>query len=584
MQPSGLQALDQFQRRCRDNHHRGLVVVSGSLEWTTTTANTILKSLPHLTFKTIEDGVSATKLLGDETAGILFNAFYGLNLNALAISAGTIKGGGLLILLCPALEKWSGFNDPEYQRLLAHPYTAADVDGRFLQRFQQQLKDDTNTIIVTEGRPERTFEIPKKINTSHAVAIEPYANLQQAESVEAILSIINQEQHAVIITADRGRGKSTALGFAAAKLLQQDNIQIVLTAPSPNATKAVFKHAINDDIQASKNRLKTKTSQLRFISPDELILKLPSAQILFIDEAAAIPIPLLIEILAHYPRVVLTTTVHGYEGTGRAFSERFGKLLDEQKLTWSKHELQMPIRFATQDPLEDFIHNSLILNSSLETRYSATNTHCALLDRDQLVTDEDQLRELFGLLMLAHYKTRPDDLRHLLDAPNLDVFVIKSQEQILGTAMVAREGQLDENLILSIMAGKRRPKGHLLPQTLAFYCHLPEAAKLSSARVIRIAIHPGLQRRGLGNQLLTHIEKHYQDSNTDIIGSSFGLEPGIQSFWQQAGYDCVRVGQKRNAASGYLSGLLIKGLCAAGEKICLQAKNQHQQENELSND
>lgn len=578
-----MQTIEQLQQRCEQNRHRCLVVVSGSQDWTEQTTVSIQTALPQHNFQTIDEPISATALLGDETDAIIFNSFNGLNLNSLAICAGTVKAGGLLVLLCPELEKWAEYEDPEYQRLLAHPFTAADVAGRFLQRFQQQLQDDTEVLIIEEKQPSHTYDLPKPHDQQHPVYVEPFANQQQMDIVEHIISGIDQERQITLITADRGRGKSAALGLASAELLQQYEQHILITAPSPKATKSVFKHAYHAGVETSKNKLSTTSSSLHFLSPDDLLLNTPAARLVLIDEAAAIPIPVLLEILAHYPRVVMTTTVHGYEGTGRAFAKRFGKLLDQQGLAYTKHELEQPIRYASNDPLEAFIHNSLLLDSAQHSEKILENVssdfECSLVNRDQLISDEPFLREIFGLLMLAHYKTRPDDLRHLLDAPNLDLFVIKSKQNTVGTAMVAREGQLDDALIEAIMDGKRRPKGHLLPQTLAFYCQLPQAATLSSARVIRIAIQPDLQRNSLGKQLLRFIENYYQDNQTDLIGSSFGLDPGVLSFWQTAGYECVRVGHKRHAASGYHSGLLLKSLSARGETIYQQAVKHHQHEN-----
>jgi len=586
MKPDGLKIIEQLQQRCEHNRHRGLVVVSGSQAHADKIVQDIQTALPQLDFQSINDLVMATAILGDETDSIIFNAYYGLNLNALAICAGTIKAGGLLVLLCPALDSWADFNDPEYQRLLAHPFTATDVEGRFLQYFQQQLQNDARVLTIHEKLHNRAFSLPDQIDQQQTESPAPFANQQQTDLVKHIVSGIDKEHDITVVTADRGRGKSAALGLAAAKLLQQSSRQILLTAPSPKATQSVFKHASGADIENSKNRLSLAKSHLQFLSPDDLVLNKPSAHMVFIDEAAALPVPLLMEILTHYPRVVLTTTVHGYEGTGRAFAQRFGKLLDQQGLTYARLELEQPIRYAANDPLEDFIHRSLLLDSSLEAEAISDPTRykleCSVVNRDTLIKDENALREIFGLLMLAHYKTRPDDLRHILDAPNLELFVMKSDQAIIGTAMVALEGKLDNALIEAIMAGKRRPKGHLLPQTLAFYCQLPEAALLSSARIIRIAIQPNLQRQGLGKQLLDYIENHYQSRETDLIGSSFGLEPGVLSFWQQAGYECVRVGHKRHAASGYHSGLLLKSLSITGATIRAQAMNHFQQENELS--
>jgi len=148
----------------------------------------------------------------------------------------------------------------------------------------------------------------------------------------------------------------------------------------------------------------------------------------------------------------------------------------------------------------------------------------------------------------------------LLDAPNIDVFTLNVDDDVVATAMVATEGSLDEALIEKIYNGERRPKGHLLPQTLIFQCNLPEAGVLQAARVIRIAVLPKFARRGFGSELLAGIEKHYRDLNFDLIGTSFGLERGLLKFWQAQNYHCVRVGSRRNAASTYHSGLLIKPL------------------------
>ena len=72
------------------------------------------------------------------------------------------------------------------------------------------------------------------------------------------------------------------------------------------------------------NVFKTHRQTIQYIAPSEAG-KLSQAELLFIDEAAAIPLPLTQALLGPYI-VVLSSTVTGYEGTGRSLSL---KLLNE---------------------------------------------------------------------------------------------------------------------------------------------------------------------------------------------------------------------------------------------------------------
>lgn len=69
---------------------------------------------------------------------------------------------------------------------------------------------------------------------------------------------------------------------------------------------------------------------------------------LLIDEAAAIPTPLLQRLIAAFPHVLMTTTVQGYEGTGRGFLLKFCTALPDCRI----HRLDRPLRWASGDPLE----------------------------------------------------------------------------------------------------------------------------------------------------------------------------------------------------------------------------------------
>ena len=57
---------------------------------------------------------------------------------------------------------------------------------------------------------------------------------------------------------------------------------------------------------------------IQYIRPQDHV-KLSQAELLVVDEAAAIPITLVKKLLGPY-MVILSSTIHGYEGTGRSLS------------------------------------------------------------------------------------------------------------------------------------------------------------------------------------------------------------------------------------------------------------------------
>ena len=87
-----------------------------------------------------------------------------------------------------------------------------------------------------------------------------------------------------------------------------------------------------------------------------------------IDEAAAIPISILRPMIFECScPVFISSTVHGYEGTGRSLSL---KLIDQirknsQQNTGKKYlretDMNIPIRYNLNDPIENWLNNLLCL-------------------------------------------------------------------------------------------------------------------------------------------------------------------------------------------------------------------------------
>ena len=126
------------------------------------------------------------------------------------------------------------------------------------------------------------------------------------------------------------------------------NKKILLTAPKLANVETAFHHAqlsLPESLKANAS-LTLGQSSLRFIAVDELIKGDYKADLLMVDEAAAIPTAMLTQLLKRYSRIIFSTTVHGYEGTGRGFHLRFKQVLDALTPQWKEVELTEPIRWA----------------------------------------------------------------------------------------------------------------------------------------------------------------------------------------------------------------------------------------------
>ncbi|WP_127478602.1 tRNA(Met) cytidine acetyltransferase TmcA [Sulfurivermis fontis] len=501
----------------------------------------------------------AHKWLGRELDLLVIDAWTGFDVEAFGAASGALRGGGLLLLLTPPLAGWPHYADPEYARIAVHPFKPEQVSGRFLARFVHLLQSH-DIRVVTEADALPAWQ---------ATPGNHPANWHTADQQAALAAIMAMAQAAapipLVLTSDRGRGKSAVLGMAAAQLLRQGTHRIVVTAPRLAAVATLFEHAAlrsAPDVSAG----------IRFVAPDELLHTLLGADLLLVDEAAAIPAPLLERLLAHYPRSVFATTLHGYEGTGRGFAVRFQRVLNERAPGWRSVHLMEPIRWPEHDPLERFVFDALLLDAQAADDAQLCGVvvdACSIerVERDVLLADDALLRQLFGLLVSAHYRTSPLDLRHLLDGPNVSVWLMRWQGQVAATALTVREGGFDEALAEQIYQGKRRPRGHLIPQSLALHSGFVAAPRLSGERIMRIAVHPAAQRRGLGTRLVQAIVKQAQDDGLDFVGSSFGASAELLAFWQRAAFVPVRLGLTREASSGAHSVIVLRPLSVAGEQL-----------------
>ncbi len=564
--------------------HRALVVLAGPRDWGRTCAEAATSALRGEPVLWLSDaapdgawsmtGPEARQLLGRETAHVVFDAHAGFNPDAFGAVAGTIRAGGLLILAAPALADWPAYPDPEYARVTVPPFGVDALAGRFLARLVGRIRASPLADCIEAGQP--LPELPATAGPGPPSGTEMRDSAcrtsDQAHAVAAIERVAEgRARRPVALTADRGRGKSAALGLAAARLLDKGFERIWVTAPTRAAVAPLFAHAAEQlpSAQARGDRVTLGDASITFVPADELARQRWHADLVLVDEAAALPGPLLEALLRAHTRIAFATTLHGYEGSGRGFAVRFERVLDTVTPHWRRLTLETPIRWAPGDPVEGFVFDALLLDAEAAADAdvagtNASDTSIAATDRDTLAADEATLRQVFGLLVLAHYRTTPGDLRNLLDGPNCRVWLAHSDGAVVGACLTADEGALDQGLAEAVARGERRSHGHLLPQTLTFHGFDATAASASGRRVVRIAVHPACQGRGLGSALVEHVRAASERAGFAYWGAAFGATPELVRFWAHAGLRPVRVGVTREASSGHHAAVMIGGLNGPG--------------------
>ncbi|GHA45878.1 GNAT family N-acetyltransferase [Photobacterium aphoticum] len=553
--------LGALSQTAKQAHCRFLVVVRGSETWAKTVNEALIPHYvsplycgPSLAWGTDAQWVPfklAKKWLGRESDLLMMNGYDGVDAEAVGALSGTVVGGGLMVLMVSS--DFGGMTDSRFHQRLARHFSALGV----------VVLNEDQALPLLPGVPA-DVSVEEEVEAQPQVSAPlPFGALTpcQADAIMAIRRVVTgHRKRPVVLTADRGRGKSSALGLAAASLLAERGGHIAITAPSYAAAETVFRHvALQAGVTFTQQRaLEWGEGRMTFVAPDALLVESNEYDSVFVDEAAAIPAPLLAGLLARFSRLVFASTVHGYEGTGRGFAVKFRQMLDAAMPQWRSVTLSTPIRWAMDDPLELWVFEALLLNAELPVSVYSASAHVThqRISSQHLLDNEVLLAGVFGLLVNAHYQTSPADLVNLLDDPALQLFVSTVNEQVIACALVMEEGGFSDELIGAIQRGERRPKGHLLAQSLAAHVGIGEAAAQRAGRVLRIAVHPDWQQQGMGSALLTVIQQ-WATTRWDYLGTSFGYLPELFGFWLRNGYHPVRLGFTRDATSGYPSLLCV---------------------------
>jgi len=527
--------------------------------------------------------------LGSESDMIIFADSH-FTVDAFAALSGTLKAGGIFFLIVPEIN-------------------AKQHASFFLNRFYSLLKAMPSHAFISQKDnvlPQLSPEIdkPKKIGKQ----LYPFGcrTAEQHSAVKAIDKVVTgHRKRPLVLTADRGRGKSSALAIACAQLMQlneSNEFNCIITAPNLQAL-TVFYQQLKISLPKADLRgcnLTLGKAKLSFMAVDQLIKQPQKINLLIVDEAAAIPVYLLEQLLSCYHRMVFSSTVHGYEGAGRGFTLKFQQTLSKVCPQWQSVHIKQPIRWRVNDPLEQLVFDTCLLNAELPdlaatiqtalpsdladnvsgTVYDFNATVFKVLSSKELLEDEVLLRQIFAILVTAHYQTKPSDLQLLLDNPQVQVACLFSSDKknadVIGVALLMNEGRshgAEEIDVSVIKNSQKRLRNQFLPQSLLSYCGFEQAFDYCYLRIMRIAVHPQLQQQGVGSHFLSQIQLLAIEQGADFTGTSFGVNASLLSFWLKAGFTPCRIGFTKDNASGEHSALLLQGGNDQGKQLQQSLKN-----------
>eukprot|EP01065_Artemidia_motanka_P026716 TRINITY_DN31976_c0_g1_i1.p1 TRINITY_DN31976_c0_g1~~TRINITY_DN31976_c0_g1_i1.p1 ORF type:complete len:1004 (+),score=316.22 TRINITY_DN31976_c0_g1_i1:56-3013(+) len=553
------------------------------------------------------------KVLGQTFGMLVLQDFEALTPNLLARTMETVEGGGAIVILIRTL---SSLRQLYTMTMDVHSrYRSAqhgDVVPRFNERFLLSLADcgaflcvndrlevlpftsnvrqiaavSDKDLYTEEEKKLRLLQDELRTNSVVGPLVKLSMTLDQATVVLGMMETVAEKQLSttVTVTAARGRGKSAALGLAVAGALTQGYSNIFVTSPSPENLVTFFEFVVRgleecgykeredfEIVQAEAAELaravirvsvfRSHRQTVQYLLPQDSA-KFGAAELLVVDEAAAIPLPLLRQLMGPY-LIFLSSTVTGYEGTGRALSLKlFSDLRKQSRVRdgggtgrgLKELQLEQPCRYGSGDPLESWLHKVLCLDADITKQSAPPLLHPDQLElfyveRDTLFSyhaaAEELLQRIVALYVSSHYKNQPNDLQLLSDAPGHHLFVLLDPNCLKGkipdvyaVVQVAEEGNIKHDKLETDLNKGVRPAGDLIPYTLAQNFQEPSFGALKGLRVVRIAVHPETQRQGYGSRALKLLLQYYDGDMHGLDSPKTGPVRATPRFEEAAGGGC----------------------------------------------
>jgi len=504
------------------------------------------------------------RLLGLEYDNILFTLenTMGWPGNLLALSFEFVKCGGFYILHIPP----------------------SHYDRSFTKYFLDVVRNECNVAIVKDShveymsicieKPVKPLQPKPRSSDKFIRRLEKLCvNEDQARIIRSYPGFLYGRDKLFLIHGDRGRGKSSVMGLLAAYTMIRGHDRFIVTSRSLYGVQSFFKllvkglESLGEKPFIERNpkgfiyRVSIKGSSIAYVEPWRIT---SVQQPLFIDEAAGVGVARVRRWYNRIGKLVASTTIHGYEGSGRVLLKMVNELFHRTQI----YRLVNPVRYYPGDPLEKILYRIFHLDAEpLEKKQVIEPLSYRVYCSSDLVQDYDLLRRIYGLLVTAHYRNEPDDLILLLDTELFDIYVVCDGE---GDIIAVAQTRLEE--VSSTKPGELVDKGYRLVDKFARYALLDEMIDRRILRIVRIAVTPSLQRRGVGSRLLEYIEEKARSKGYDGIGAIFSGFDTVR-FWIKNNYIPIYISPRYNRITGEKNVVVVKPLNREFEGIIGKAAN-----------
>ncbi|KAF9236966.1 GNAT acetyltransferase 2-domain-containing protein [Melanogaster broomeanus] len=546
------------------------------------------------------------KILGNTFGMCVLQDFEAITPNLLARTIETVEGGGLVVLLLKTMtslrQLYTLTMDVHARyRTSSHDSVVARFNERFILSLGScadclVLDDELNVLPISKGKDITPIEEDrgkgkadselKDLKDSLADTkpvgelVKLAKTLDQAQAILTFVEAIAEKtlSSTVTLTAARGRGKSAALGLAIAAALAHGYSNIFVTSPSPENLRTLFdfiftgldalgyeEHLDYDIAQSTNpdfnkaivrvNVFRQHRQTIQYIQPEDAHV-LGQAELVVIDEAAAIPLPLVRNLIGPY-LVFMASTINGYEGTGRSLSLKLIQQLREStrpSLTkdtttsdpcWGNYlHLQKASHGAldrsqssahcaksnwTLPSIEKWLNSLLCLDATIAPKSSVFAAQgCPHPSTSIHPASEMFLQRMMALYVASHYKNQPNDLQLMSDAPAHHLFVLlpplKDDESHLPEPLVvlqvALEGNISKAAIMDGLSRGLRAGGDMIPWIVAQQFQESKFGTLSGARVVRIATHPDYASMGYGSRALKALNSFYSGEYFNLVSEN----------------------------------------------------------------